>query len=172
VCDLVKVLDFGLVKAVHRKPAAGMKANAVVGTPHFMSPEAIEKPESVDARSDLYSLGAVGYWLLTGKTLFDDYTVEDLLARQVKDMPPTLPERLGKPISPDLADLIMRCLAKQPEQRLPSAEALEQALARCVSAGAWTSLDAEQWWRANMAALEALPAATMAEKTLVIAPRA
>jgi hypothetical protein len=65
----------------------------------------------------------------------------------------------------------MHCLAKQPEQRPPSAEALDQALAGCASAGAWTPLDAEQWWRVNMAAVEALPAATMAEKTLVIAPR-
>jgi len=164
--------DDGLVKAVDLKPAVGMKANAVVGTPHFMSPEAVEKPEIVDGRSDLYSLGAVGYWLLTGKTLFDDYTIEDLLARQVKDLPPTPSERLGKPVSPDLAGLIMRCLAKQPEQRLPSAEALEHALAGCVAAGTWTPLDAEQWWLANMAAVEALPAAAMAEKTLVIAPRA
>ena len=70
-----------------------------------------------------------------------------------------------------LADLLMRCLAKQPEQRPPSAEALDQALAACASAGSWTLADAEQWWRANMAAVEALPAATMAEKTLVIAPR-
>jgi tRNA A-37 threonylcarbamoyl transferase component Bud32 len=171
VCDLVKVLDFGLVKAVNLGAAGGMKANAVVGTPHFMSPEAVEKPESVDSRSDLYSLGAVGYWLLTGKTLFDRDTIEDLLVCQVKESPPHPSERLGRPLSPDLADLIMRCLAKQPEQRPPSAEALEQALARCVSAGAWTPLDAEQWWRANMAAVEALPAATMAEKTLVIAPR-
>jgi serine/threonine-protein kinase len=148
-----------------------MKANVVVGTPHFMSPEAVERPESVDSRSDLYSLGAVGYWLLTGKTLFDDDTVEDLLVCQVKKLPPHPVERLGKPVSPDLADLLMRCLAKQPDQRPPSAEALDQALAGCASAGAWTALDAEQWWRANMAAVEALPAATMAEKTLVIAPR-
>jgi hypothetical protein len=65
----------------------------------------------------------------------------------------------------------MRCLAKQPERRPPSAEALEQALAGCASVGAWTPPDAGQWWRANMGAVEALPAATMAEKTLVIAPR-
>jgi serine/threonine protein kinase len=171
VCDLVKVLDFGLVKAANRGAAGGMKANAVVGTPHFMSPEAVEKPESVDSRSDLYSLGAVGYWLLTGKTLFDHDTVEDLLACQVKELPPYPVERLGKPVSPDLADLLMRCLAKPPEQRPPSAEALEQALAGCASAGTWTLVDAEQWWRANMATVEALPAATMAEKTLVIATR-
>jgi tRNA A-37 threonylcarbamoyl transferase component Bud32 len=171
VCDLVKVLDFGLVKAVHAGTAGGMKANAVVGTPHFMSPEAVEKPESVDNRGDLYSLGAVGYWLLTGKTLFDDDTVEGLLVRQVKELPLHPSERLGKSVSPDLADLIMRCLAKQPEQRLPSAEALDHALAGCASAGTWTLLDAEQWWRANIGAVEALPAGTMAEKTMVIAPR-
>jgi tRNA A-37 threonylcarbamoyl transferase component Bud32 len=171
VCDLVKVLDFGLVKAVHLGAAGGMKANAVVGTPHFMSPEAVEKPETVDSRSDLYSLGAVGYWLLTGKTLFDSDVVEDLLVRQVKESPPPPSQRLGKPLSPDLADLLMHCLAKQPEQRPRSAEALDQALTGCVSAGTWTPQDAEQWWQANAAAMETLPAATMAEKTLVIAPR-
>jgi eukaryotic-like serine/threonine-protein kinase len=171
VCDLVKVLDFGLVKAVNRGTTGGMKASAVVGTPHFMSPEAVEKPETVDSRSDLYSLGAVGYWLLTGKAMFDGETVEDLLVCQVKEVPAHPSLRLGSPLSPDLADLIMQCLAKQPQQRPPSAEALDQALARCVSAGAWTAQDAEQWWRVNVAAVEALPAATMAEKTLVIAPR-
>jgi eukaryotic-like serine/threonine-protein kinase len=172
VCDLVKVLDFGLVKAVNVGLAHGTRANAVVGTPHFMPPEAIEKPETVDSRSDLYSLGAVGYWLLTGNTLFDDQTVEALLVCQVKEQPPQPSERLGKQVSADLADLLMRCLAKQPEQRPPSAESVEQALVGCASAGTWTSLDAEQWWRTNMVAVEALPAAIMAEKTLVIAPRA
>jgi tRNA A-37 threonylcarbamoyl transferase component Bud32 len=171
VCDLVKVLDFGLVKAVHLGAAGGMKPNAVVGTPHFMSPEAVEKPETVDSRGDLYSLGAVGYWLLTGKTLFDRDVVEDLLVCQVKESPPPPSQRLGRPLSPDLTDLLMRCLAKQPEQRPRSAEALDQALAGCAAAGTWTPLDAEQWWQANAAAVEALPAAAMAEKTLVIAPR-
>jgi eukaryotic-like serine/threonine-protein kinase len=171
VCDLVKVLDFGLVKAVHLGAAGGMKPNAVVGTPHFMSPEAVEKPETVDSRGDLYSLGAVGYWLLTGKTLFDRDVVEDLLVCQVKELPPPPSQRLGRPLSPDLTDLLMRCLAKQPEQRPRSAEALDQALAGCAAAGTWTPLDAEQWWQANAAVVEALPAAAMAEKTLVIAPR-
>lgn len=170
VCDLVKVLDFGLVKTV--RPGSDSPASKdVVGTPHFMSPEAIERPESVNIHSDLYSLGAVGYWLLTGKTLFDHDSVEGLLARQVKDAPPPPSERLGKPISPDLAEVLLRCLAKLPEQRPPSAEALDQALAACASAGTWSLVDAEQWWRAHMADIEILPAATMAEKTLVIAPR-
>ena len=74
-------------------------------------------------------------------------------------------------MSPDLAELLMRCLAKQPEQRPPSAEALDQALAACASAGTWTLQDAEKWWQSNMGSFEPLPATTMAEKTLVIAPR-
>ncbi|HOX58830.1 MAG TPA: serine/threonine protein kinase [Verrucomicrobiota bacterium] len=171
VCDLVKVLDFGLVKAVRPGPGDAHSSDAVVGTPHFMSPEAVEKPETVDKQSDLYSLGAVGYWLLTGSTLFVRDTVEGLLARQVKETPPHPADRLGKPVSPDLAELLLRCLAKQPGERPPSAEALEQALAACASAGSWTLLNAEEWWREHMAAVETLPVSTMAEKTLVIAPR-
>ena len=170
VCDLVKVLDFGLVKTARPGPADGL-ANAMVGTPHFMSPEAVERPESVDLRSDLYSLGAVGYWLLTGKTLFHCDTVEGLLAYQVKEPPPHPAERLGKPVSPDLAELLLRCLAKQPEHRPLNAEELDHALAQCVSAGTWTPSDAEQWWRSNVAAIEPAPARAMPEKTLVIAPR-
>jgi len=171
VCDQVKVLDFGLVTAVHPGAADSPALKDVVGTPHFMSPEAVEKPESVSIQSDLYSLGAVGYWLLTGKRLFDSDSVECLLVRQVTTLPPHPAERLGRPVSPDLADLLLRCLAKQAEQRPPSAEALEQALAACASAGTWGWSDAEQWWKRHMADIETLPPATMAEKTLVIAPR-
>jgi len=171
VCDLVKVLDFGLVKAVSSGATKGHATDAVVGTPHFMAPEAVNRPEAVDARSDLYSLGAVGYWLLTGKTMFDEQDVEALMVNQVKWKPLPPAERLEKAVSTDLAELIMQCLAKSPEQRPPSAETLDQALAGCVSAGTWTLLDAEKWWRSNMGAVEALPAVTMAEKTMVIAPR-
>jgi len=171
VHDYVKVLDFGLVKAVNLGTTGGVVTNAVVGTPHFMSPEAVEKPESVDSRSDLYSLGAVGYWLLTGKTLFDHDSIEGLLARQVKELPASPGERLGRPVSSDLAELIMRCLSKMPEQRPPSADALEHALAACAVAGAWSVQDAEQWWRTNVVAVEAFAPTAMAEKTLVIAPR-
>jgi tRNA A-37 threonylcarbamoyl transferase component Bud32 len=172
VCDLVKVLDFGLAKTVKLGATHGLAANAVVGTPHFMAPEAVSRPESVEARSDVYSLGAVGYWLLTGKTLFDDENVEALMAHQVQLQPPAPAERLGKQVSADLAQMLMRCLAKLPEQRPASAEELDQALGRCVSAGTWLPLDAEQWWRSNVVAVEPSPTAAMAEKTLVIAPRA
>ena len=170
VCDTVKVLDFGLVKAAHAG-AKGLAKDAVVGTPHFMSSEAIETPDLLDPRSDLYSVGAVGYWLLTGKTLFETNQVEQLLDEQVQRMPQTPSKRLGRHISPDLEELIMACLSKTPAQRPSSADALEEALGRCQSARAWTPQDAANWWSANVPTLEITPAAVMAEKTLVIAPR-
>lgn len=170
--DLVKVLDFGLVKAVHMRAADRASAQAVVGTPHFMSPESIEHPERVAPRSDLYSVGAVGYWLLTAKTLFESEDVDELLGCQVDRMPPTPSERLGKQISADLEELLMRCLAKSPDARPGSAEELESALGRCSAAGSWTMADGKAWWKANLAGVEIAPVATMAEKTLIIAPRA
>jgi serine/threonine protein kinase len=136
-----------------------------------MSPEAIETPDLFDARSDLYSVGAVGYWLLTGKTLFETDQVEQLLEEQVKRMPQTPAKRLGRDIPTDLEELIMACLSKAPAQRPPSANALEQALGQCEAAGSWTSQDAAAWWGANVPSVEVAPAAVMAEKTLVIAPR-
>ena len=171
VCDLVKVLDFGLVKAARPGSTEPGAPDAVVGTPHFISPEAVTRPESVDARSDLYSLGAVGYWLLTGKTLFDHETVEDLLKQHVNQAPPHPADRLHRPVSKDLADVLLRCLAKRPEERPASAEDLDHALGACGAAGAWTSREAEKWWQSNMGSFESLPVTTMAEKTLVIAPR-
>jgi tRNA A-37 threonylcarbamoyl transferase component Bud32 len=169
--DLVKVLDFGLVKAVHQRSTDQAAAQAVVGTPHFMSPEAVDHPETVGARSDVYSVGAVGYWLLSGKTLFDSDDVDQLLRWQVDTMPMSPSDRLGKPVSADLEELLMSCLAKSPDVRPASAEALETALGRCAAAGAWTVAEGAAWWKSNMAGLEMAPAATMAEKTLVIAPR-
>ncbi|MGH7973494.1 MAG: serine/threonine-protein kinase, partial [Limisphaerales bacterium] len=172
VCDFVKVLDFGLVKTVHAGPAESASAKAVVGTPHFMAPEAVKNPEHVDPRGDIYAVGAVGYWLLTGKTLFDTDEVDKLLECQVKEMPATPSERLGRAVSSELEQLLMRCLAKDPAQRPGKADELAEALAHCHLNGSWSDLEAEIWWNTNLATVEAMPAATMAEKTLVIAPRA
>jgi tRNA A-37 threonylcarbamoyl transferase component Bud32 len=170
VCDTVKVLDFGLVKAAHARPK-GPAQGAVVGTPHFMSPEAIQTPDALEARSDLYLVGAVAYWLLTGKTLFETDQVEQLLEEQVNRMPLAPSKRLARDISSGLEQLVMRCLSKAPAQRPASANALDEALGRCEAARAWTSQDAANWWAANVPSTEPVPATAMAEKTLVIAPR-
>jgi tRNA A-37 threonylcarbamoyl transferase component Bud32 len=170
VGDVAKVLDFGVVKT-RRGGSEVTRTHAVVGTPHFMAPESVEKPESVDARSDIYSVGAVGYWLLTGKTLFDSDQVHELLNRQVKVAPQLASIRLGSAISPDLEQLIMLCLSKSPELRPPDAESLEQALGRCGSAGSWTLQDAQRWWQEHKISSEVATGTAMVEKTLVIADR-
>jgi tRNA A-37 threonylcarbamoyl transferase component Bud32 len=171
VCDVVKVLDFGLVKALNVGSGKGLATNAIVGTPHFMPPEAVNKPASVDGRSDLYSLGAVGYWLLTGKTLFAHHDAEVLMHNQVETNPASIGDALGRKISPDLEALIMKCLSKPCDQRPETAEALDAALAHCVSSGTWTTDDAEAWWGKNAGSIESTPITAMPEKTLVIAPR-
>jgi serine/threonine protein kinase len=170
VCDVVKVLDFGLVKAVSGA-ADSKRTQTIVGTPHFMSPEAINSPGTVDARSDIYSVGALGYWLLTGRTLFDSEHVEELLVKQVKEEPLSLSERTRANVCTDLEDLVMRCLAKRPEDRPATADGLEQALAQCAGAGSWTREAAEQWWRANVLSRVPQREAALLERTLVIAPR-
>jgi eukaryotic-like serine/threonine-protein kinase len=170
LCDVVKVLDFGLVKSTHGTQDH-TATRTIVGTPHFMSPEAVQKPDAADARSDLYSLGAVGYWLLTGKTVFDADQLEPLLAQQVSQLPQRPGERLGRPCSADLEGVLLQCLEKSPDQRPKSAEALDRALAGCAAASAWTTAEAEHWWWTNPVSAEPMPASQMVEKTLVIAPR-
>ncbi len=169
--DVAKVVDFGVVKTVRAGRQDGPLTDEIVGTPHYMPPEAITDPHSVDGRSDIYSTGAVGYWLLTGKTLFEDDSVDGLLDKQVKVMPPKPSSRTARTISADLEELIMRCLSKAKDERPRTAEDLDAALAACQANGAWTSERAEAWWAENLRALEAPATRAMAEKTLVIAPR-
>jgi serine/threonine protein kinase len=123
-----------------------------LGTPLYMSPEAVEHPELVDARSDLYSLGAVGYFLLTGGPLFHCGSIGEVLLHQVKHAPEPPSRRLGKSVSPDLEALLLRCLAKDPAVRPGNARELEAALAACRGGGAWLRDDAEDWWRRFAAA--------------------
>jgi hypothetical protein len=159
--DFVKVLDFGLVKA--RKLEGQMEltgATATLGTPLYMSPEAVEHPDRVDASSDIYSLGCVGYYLLTGETVFAGLTVGEVMMQQVRSVPEKPSARLRQPVSPDLEDLLMSCLAKKPEGRPASAETFEAALAKCAAAEGWKRQQAREWWQKREAA--------KAEKTMVM----
>jgi serine/threonine-protein kinase len=112
-----------------------------------MSPEAVEHPDKVDARTDLYSLGAVGYYLVTGETVFYGATIGEVLMQQVKAEPEKPSNRMRAPLAADFEDLLMRCLAKSPEGRPASARELEAALGRCAGASQWGREQAEDWWR-------------------------
>ena len=148
LCDVVKVLDFGLVKAVDSAKGAGLTmAGTLTGTPLYLSPEAIQNPDVVDSRGDLYAVGLVGYFLLAGSPPFSGASVVEICMRQVNDSPEPPSARGRRAIDADLESLVLRCLAKNPADRPRTAAELSEALAACQAAGGWTRRDAEAWWR-------------------------
>jgi hypothetical protein len=151
VADVVKVLDFGLVKRKrpHGNNTLDSKSNLIVGTPGFMAPEAIIEPAAVDARTDIYALGAVGYFLITGHPVFAGASDVALLFDQVSTPPVPMSLRLGTAVPADLDRAIISCLAKDPSLRPQSADALRQCLLACRDAGAWSELQAQAWWAAH-----------------------
>ena len=145
--DVAKVVDFGLVKDVDASASATLSgANTVTGTPLYMAPEAISSPQSINARSDLYAVGAVGYYLLTGKPLFKSDNLMEICGHQLHTEPQSPSERLGQPVSPDLEAVLIRCLQKDPENRFANAAELEDALTACTASDKWTESDAQTWW--------------------------
>jgi len=153
ISDQVKVVDFGLVKDVGfralgeatSEPALTV-ANTVVGTPLYMAPETFTAPETVDARADLYALGAVGYWLLTGTHVFGGNSIIEVCGHHMHSMPDPPSTRLGAPVAADLEAVLLACLAKRPQDRPASAHVLRERLRACVGAGRWTNARAAQWW--------------------------
>jgi hypothetical protein len=145
--DFVKVLDFGLVKARDGAEEANLtNPDAVIGTPLYLSPEAICQPDQVDARTDVYAVGAVAYYLLAGSPVFVGDSLVEICVQQVRAVPEPPSVRRGKPISRDLEELLLRCLAKSPSERPRDAADLLCALEACAVDGTWTAHDAAAWW--------------------------
>jgi serine/threonine-protein kinase len=158
--DYVKVLDFGLVKSIPGGAFDESLGTATVitpGTPAYMPPEAA-LGGTIDGRSDIYSLGCVAYFLLTGHLVFEADTPLQVVARHLRT-DPMPPSRLAPfPVPPALDRLVLACLAKKPEERPRSAAELSRALA-AVDVEPWTDGLAEVWWRVNGAeSREAEPA--------------
>jgi serine/threonine-protein kinase len=149
--DLVKVLDFGLVKNLaHAARGDGPRHHdePASGTPLYMAPEAIVSPDKVDARTDLYAVAAVGYFMLTGKTVFDGTTVAETCAAHLYSTPVRPSERLGRKVPAELEGVLLRGLSKAPEDRPASAASFRSALLAC-EVPAWTDDDARAWWQAH-----------------------
>ena len=121
--------------------------NVVHGTPQYLAPEAIRNADSIDARSDLYALGAVGYFLLTGTPVFSGRGSLEVIHHHLQTPPEPLSKRLGKAIPPKLEAVIMACLAKNADDRPESARALAKALHDCDDVPAWDELDARRYWQ-------------------------
>jgi len=146
--DVAKVLDFGLVKAIdHKKESSLTSAGAVIGTPLYMSPEAIESPDRVDGRSDVYSLAAVGYFLLTGTPPFEGKSIIEICMHHSRTPPQKPSERLHRPISADVEAVLLKGLAKNPHDRYQTAREFADALAACPAADDWNARKADAWWQ-------------------------
>ena len=146
--DYVKVLDFGLVtgRVFGEGRDASMTAEGTIsGTPAYMAPEMV-RGETVDGRTDIYALGCLAYWLLTGRPVFDGDTAMQVALAQVNE--PATPPSQGSelPVPPDLDALVLRCLEKRPQDRPGSAGDILTALNRMSLLDTWTSADAETWW--------------------------
>ncbi|TWT92961.1 serine/threonine protein kinase [Neorhodopirellula pilleata] len=140
--DFVKVLDFGLVKALDDDKAG---ENRMAGTPLYLSPEAIQMPGSVDACSDLYALGGIGYFMLTGSPVFNAETLVALCQKHITETP-IPPSRIVAGVPEDLENVILSCLEKERSRRPQTARDLLQKLQACADAGRWTDEDADRWW--------------------------
>ncbi len=144
--DFVKVVDFGLVKDVSSGGGSNLtQTGLIAGTPAYMPPE-MALGQDVDGRADLYALGCVGYFLLTGQPVFDRKTALETLHDHTSTRPIPPSRRVATPIPADLEAVLLDCLAKDPADRPEGARVLEARLAATSSAGHWSREDAERWW--------------------------
>lgn len=147
VFDVAKLLDFGLVREqkVAKAGPGWTQPGMFYGSPLYMCPEQMKAYDRLDARSDIYSLGAVAYFLVTGKPPFEGNTIWDIAMAHSRD--PLEPPRAVNPALPeDLERVIIRCLAKLPEERYQDMASLDKALSACACAGKWTADLAAAWW--------------------------
>ncbi|MEW6158150.1 MAG: serine/threonine protein kinase [Verrucomicrobiota bacterium] len=148
--DSVKVLDFGLVHKFHADasgPPPPSPEERGVGTPGFIPPEAINNAALSDPRSDIYSIGALGYYLLTGQYVFDAEDLVDLFKKHLLEKPVAPSQRTANPISPQLESALLQCLEKSRELRPSSAAALRDLLMQSPFADGWTLQERIAWWR-------------------------
>ena len=155
--DFAKVLDFGLVRLEGARDGgggAGGDKNAIEltadgswsGTPGYMAPEVVLGAGDTDHRVDLYALGCVAYWLLTGKMVFEGENAVQVMMQHAQAEPKRPSQRVDRPIPGALEDLVMQCLEKDPGRRPADAEAVGERLDAVPVASAWTAERAEQWW--------------------------
>jgi serine/threonine protein kinase len=144
--DVVKVVDFGLVKAVDSLMPSVTATNAVIGTPLYLSPESIDDPSGIDARHDIYAVGCLGYFLLCGFPPFGGRSTVEVCLAHLHATPIRPSVRSDLPIPEALEDLVLACLAKKPTERPESARAICDRLLAMVASCAWTDAEARQWW--------------------------
>lgn len=148
--DVAKVLDFGLVHDAGSTDGRLTQTGAVMGTPAYMCPEQAAGEANIDGRGDLYSLGGVAFFALTGRPPFEGTAAWQVISAHLTKTPPRADE-VNPAVPADLAGVVARCLAKDPAERLQTAAELDAALAACGCAGDWSAAEAARWWAAHEA---------------------
>ena len=149
VYDHVKILDFGLVKHVAEKHSRDLtRSLRILGTPLYMAPERLRNPADVDARVDIYALGAVAFLMLTGKRLFEGGNDLELTSRILNDEPARVRDVAPQPSPVELELVVMSCLEKRREDRPQRIADLVEALDALAAEHRWTQREAELWWSA------------------------
>jgi eukaryotic-like serine/threonine-protein kinase len=158
--DFVKVLDFGLVKHLSVEPQELdlTREGAAAGTPAYMAPEVALGHRDIGAATDLYMVGCVAYWLLTGQLVFEGATPMAVVSGHIHSEPPPLSQRTELSVPPELEQLIMDCLRKDPTERPSSAEALFEGLDAVPLANAWSKDRARKWWQIHTQEMDAADA--------------
>ena len=148
--DVVKVLDFGLVKDLDAdEDGVSRSGGMVAGTPLYISPEAVRSAPAVDARADLYAVGAVGYFLLTGVHVFEGGNPIEVCSHHLHTNPTPPSRRVSWTLPRALERLVLSCLAKDPNRRPHDARTLLRRLAEIDVGPRWTADDAAHWWRTH-----------------------
>ena len=149
--DVAKLVDFGLVQTLNEDPQSSKLTHdgQIVGTPDYMSPEQVSNPRSLDHRTDIYSLGGLVYFMLTGRPPFlRNSAIESLIAHQRDAVEPLRAVNFNVPA--DVEAVVLRCLAKNASERYADATSLESAIVECGDAAAWTEANAAAWWKTQL----------------------
>jgi DNA-binding NtrC family response regulator len=146
--DIVKVLDFGLVKSLREGDVQLTAEGILTGTPAYMPPERVQGSDA-DERSDIYALGCVAYWMLTGQTVFTGDPMAMML-HHVRTSPKSPSKAAGRPVPERLEQIVLACLEKMPEKRPPSALDLWRQLGEVALETPWSAERAENWWREHL----------------------
>lgn len=147
--DVAKVLDFGLVKPTREDDSPALtREGMVTGSPLYMSPEQVTRSHSPDARTDIYALGGIAYYLLTGRAPFAGSDAMAVMIANARDPAPP-PSTVRSGIPADLEQVVLRCLEKNPANRFQDAQALARAFSGCQDSQSWSDERAEAWWLAN-----------------------
>jgi serine/threonine-protein kinase len=146
--DFVKVVDFGLARDLGFKLAPKITQTGLIsGTPLYIAPECLEDPDSCSRRSDIYALGVVAFYLLTGRDLYVANNALELLQNALHEAPPRISDLIDSQVPAELDDLILRCVAKKPADRPTSVEVMLAVVMSLAASHGWTQDDARTWWR-------------------------